>query len=131
MSDEKVAIAKVEVQRLMDAGFIHEVQYASWLANVVMVKKKNGIWRVCTYFTDLNKCCLKDDFPLMRIDKVVDLAAGCETMALLDCFSRYHQIWLREEDEEKTSLITPFGTYCYLRMPEGLKNAGSTFYRMT
>jgi hypothetical protein len=131
MSDEKVAIAKAEVQRLMDAGFIHEVQYASWLANVVMVKKKNGIWRVCTYFTDLNKCCLKDDFPLMRIDKVVDLAAGCETMALLDCFSRYHQIWLREEDEEKTSLITPFGTYCYLRMPEGLKNAGSTFYRMT
>jgi hypothetical protein len=131
MSDEKVAIAKAEVQRLMDAGFIHEVQYASWLANVVMVKKKNGIWRVCTYFTDLNKCCLKDDFPLMRIDKVVDLAAGCETMALLDYFSRYHQIWLREEDEEKTSLITPFDTYCYLRMPEGLKNAGSTFYRMT
>jgi hypothetical protein len=131
MSDEKVAIAKAEVQRLMDAGFIHEVQYASWLANVVMVKKKNGIWRVCTYFTDLNKCCLKDDFPLMRIDKVVDLAEGCETMALLDCFSRYHQIWLCEEDEEKTSLITPFGTYCYLRMPEGLKNAGSTFYRMT
>jgi hypothetical protein len=131
MSDEKVAIAKAEVQRLMDAGFIHEVQYASWLANVVMVKKKNGIWRVCTYFTDLNKCCLKDDFPLMRIDKVVDLAAGCETMALLDYFSRYHQIWLHEEDEEKTSLITPFGTYCYLRMPEGLKNAGSTFYRMT
>jgi hypothetical protein len=131
MSDEKVAIAKAEVQRLMDVGFIHEVQYASWLANVVMVKKKNGIWRVCTYFTDLNKCCLKDDFPLMRIDKVVDLAEGCETMALLDCFSRYHQIWLCEEDEEKTSLITPFGTYCYLRMPEGLKNAGSTFYRMT
>jgi hypothetical protein len=61
---------------------------------------------------------------------VVDSAAGCETMALLDCFSGYHQIWLRKEDEEKTNFITPFGTYCYLRMPKGIKNAGPTFYRM-
>jgi hypothetical protein len=52
-------------------------------------------------------------------------------MALLDCFSGYHQIWLRKEDEEKTSFITPFNTYCYLRMLEGLKNASPTFYRMT
>jgi hypothetical protein len=52
-------------------------------------------------------------------------------MALLDCFSRYHQIWLRREDEEKMSFITPFGTYCYLRMPEGLRNADPTFCRMT
>jgi len=96
-----------------------------------MVKKKNGKWRMCTDFTDLNKCCPKDDFPLARIDKVVDSAAGCEMMALLDCISGYHQIWLRREDEEKTSFITPFGTYCYVRMPEGLKNAGPTFCRMT
>jgi hypothetical protein len=51
-------------------------------------------------------------------------------MALLDYFSGYHQIWLRKEDEEKTSFITPFGTYCYMRMPEGLHNAGPTFFRM-
>jgi hypothetical protein len=61
---------------------------------------------------------------------VVDLAAGCETMALLEYFLGYHQIWLREEDEEKISFITPFYTYCYLRMPKDLKNAGPTFYRM-
>jgi hypothetical protein len=96
-----------------------------------MVKKKNGKWRMCIDFTDLNKCYPKDDFPLMRIDKVVDSAAGCKIMSLLDCFLGYHQICLRKEDEEKTSFITPFGTYCYLRMPEGLKNAGSTFCRMT
>jgi hypothetical protein len=131
MSDEKVAVAKAEVQRLLDAGFIREVHYPSWLVNVVMVKKKNGKWRMCTYFTYLNKCCPKDDFLLSRIDKVVDSAAGSEIMALLDCFLGYHQIWLRKEDEGKTSFITPFGTYCYLRMPEGLKNAGPTFYRMT
>jgi hypothetical protein len=84
---------------------------------------------MCTDFTDLNKCCLKDDFPLSRIDMVVDSVVGCETMTLLDCFSGYHQICLRKEDEEKTSFITPFGTYCYLRMSEGLKNVGPIFYR--
>jgi hypothetical protein len=72
MSDDKVTVAKVEVQRLLDACFIHEVQYPSWLANVVMVRKRNGKWRMCPNFVDLNKCCLKDDFPLSRIDKVVD-----------------------------------------------------------
>jgi hypothetical protein len=62
---------------------------------------------MCIDFTSLNKCCPKDDFPMSRINKVVDSTAGCEIMALLDCFSRYHQIWLHKEDEEKTSLITP------------------------
>jgi hypothetical protein len=56
---------------------------------------------------------------------------GCEMMALLDCFSGYHEIWLHKEDEEKISFITPFGTFCYLRMPEGLRNAGPTFCKMT
>jgi hypothetical protein len=131
ISDEKVTTAKVEVQRLLDAWFIREVHYPSWLTIAIMAKKKNGKWRMCTDFTNLNKWCLKDDFSLTRIDKVVDSAAGCETMALLDYFLGCHQIWLRMEDEEKTSFITPFGTYCYLRMPEGLKNVGLTFYRMT
>jgi hypothetical protein len=131
VSDEKVAAAKAEVQKLLDASFICEVQYPSWLTNVVMVKKKNGKWRMCTDFIDLNNCCPKDDFPLSRIDKVVDSAADCDTMTLLDYFSRCHQIWLHKEDEEKTNFITPFVTYCYLRMPEGLKNADLTFCRMT
>jgi hypothetical protein len=86
---------------------------------------------MCTDFTDLNKCCPKDDFPLTRIDQIVDFATGYDIMALLDCFSGYHQIWLRKEDKEKTSFITPFGMYCYMRMPEGLRNTGPTFCRMT
>jgi hypothetical protein len=85
---------------------------------------------MCTYFTNLNKCCRKDDIWLSRIDKVVDSVARCETMALLDSFSGYHQIWLRRDDEKKTSFIKPFNTYCYLTMPEGLKNVGPTFCRM-
>jgi hypothetical protein len=67
---------------------------------------------------------------LARIDQIVDSAAGCETMALLDYFVGYHQIWFHKEDEEKTSFITPFRTYCYLRMPESLHNARPTFCRM-
>jgi hypothetical protein len=90
MSKEKVEAAKAEVQRLLDMGFIREVTYPQWLENVVMVRKKNGKWRMCTNFTDLNKCCPKDDFPLARIDKIVDSAVGCEMMALLDSFSGYH-----------------------------------------
>jgi hypothetical protein len=131
MSNEKVAAAKAEAQRLLDAGFIREVHYPSWLANVVMVKKKNEKWRMCTDFTDLNKWCSNDDFLLTRIDKLVDSAASCETMALLDCLLGYHQIWLHNKDEEKTSFITPFGTYCYLRMPGGLRNASPMFCQMT
>jgi hypothetical protein len=95
-----MSVAKAEVQRLLDAGFIHEVNYPRWLTNAVLVKKKNKKWRMRTDFTDLNKCCTKDDFPLSRIDKVVDSAAGSEIMALLDCFLGYHQILFCKEDKE-------------------------------
>jgi hypothetical protein len=86
---------------------------------------------MCTNFTDMNKCYPKCDFPLAKIDKIVDSAAGYEIMALLDCFLGYHEIWFHKEDKENTSFITPFGTYCNLRMPEGLRNAGPMFCRMT
>jgi hypothetical protein len=89
-----------------------------------MMQKKNGKWRMCIDFTNLNKAC-------PRINKIVDSAAGCEVMSLLDCFSGYHQIYMKEEDKANTSFITPFDTYCFVRMPEGLKNAGSTFSRLT
>jgi hypothetical protein len=130
MSEEKLEATKAEVQCLLDVGFTREVTYPQWLANIVMVHKKNGKWRMCTNFTDLNKCCPKDDFHLARIDQIVDSAASCDIMGLLNYFLGYHQICLRREDEEKTSFITPFGTYCYMRMPEGLHNTGRTFCRM-
>jgi hypothetical protein len=131
MSDDKAEGARNEVKRLLSAGVIREVKYPEWLANTVMVKKANGKWRMCIDFTDLNKACPKDEFPLPRIDSLVDAAASSELMSLLDCYSGYHQIWMKKEDEPKTSFITPSGTYCYLRMPEGLKNAGGSFSRMT
>ena len=63
MSDEWKKVAQTEVQKLLKAGVIHEVQFSEWLANVVMVPKKNGKWRMCIDFTNLNKACLKDDYP--------------------------------------------------------------------
>jgi hypothetical protein len=92
MSEEKIEVAKVEVQCLLDATFIREVRYLQWLAKVVVVRKKNGKWQMCIDFTDLNKCCPKDDFPLAKIDQIVDSAACYYIMAQLDYFSSYHQI---------------------------------------
>jgi hypothetical protein len=120
MSDEKTEAAKAEVHRLLEANFIEPISYPTWLANVVMVQKKSDKWRMCIDFTSLNKACPKDNFPLPRIDKIVDSAAGCKVMSLLDCFSGYHQIYMKEEDKASTSFITPFDTYCFIRMPEGL-----------
>jgi hypothetical protein len=118
MSEEKTKAVEAEVQRIQDAKVIREVMYHVWLANTVPVKKKNGNWRMCVDFTDLNKACKKDDFPLERVDKIVHDAVNSEMLSLLDMFSGYHQIRVRREDEEKTSSITPFRTYCFIRMPK-------------
>ena len=105
------------------------MQYPEWLANVVMVPKKNGSWRMCIDFTTLNKFCPKDEIPLPHIDTLVDAAAGSEMLSMLDYFSGYHQIFMKKLDEEKTNFTTTFGTYCYVRMPDGLRNVGCTFNR--
>jgi hypothetical protein len=90
MFEDKAECARNEVKRLLSAGVIREVTYLEWLANTVMVKKANGKWRMCIDFTDLNKACLKDEFPLPRIDSLVDPAASSKLMSLLDCYSGYH-----------------------------------------
>jgi hypothetical protein len=112
------------------AGFIREVFHPEWLANPVLVCKKNSNeWRMCVDYTDLNKHCPRDPFGLPRIDQVIDSTAGCDLLCFLDCYSGYHQIAIKEEDQEKTSFITPFGAYCYTTMSFGLKNAGATYQR--
>jgi hypothetical protein len=95
--DKKETI-RVEVNRLLAAGFIKEVYHPEWLPNLVLVRKKNNEWRMCVDYTDLNKYCPKDPFGLPCIDEVVDFTAGCELLSFLDCYSGYHQISLREED---------------------------------
>jgi hypothetical protein len=87
MSDDKAEGARNEVKRLLSAGVIREVTYPEWMANIVMVKKANGKWRMCIDFIDLNKACPKDEFPLPRIDSLVDAVATSELMSLLGCYS--------------------------------------------
>jgi len=87
------------VQRLLDANVIREVKYSEWPANIVLVPKKNGKMRMCIDFTDLNKACKKDPFPLLRIDTSIDKAVGYRR------FLGHHQIWLNKEDEEKQVLL--------------------------
>ena len=104
--------------------------YLEWLANTVVVKKKNDKWRVCVDFTDLNKACPKDPFPMSKIDQLVDVTVGHPRMSFLDAFQDYHQIPLALDDQEKTAFVTPVGNYHYKVMPFGLKNAGSSYQRM-
>ena len=116
-----------EVDKLLKAGFIREVYYPKWLANVVMVKKSTGKWRMCVDFTNLNKACPKDSYPLPRIDQLVDSTAGHKLLSFMDAFSGYNQIQMAEEDQEKTAFITSRGLFCYKVMPFGLKYAGATY----
>ena len=123
------AIAE-EVRKLLEAGFIQEVYYPDWLVNVVMVKKPNGKWRMCVDFMDLNRACLKDSYPLPRIDTLVDSTARHELLSFMDAFSGYNQIKMKEEDQEKTSFVTSQGLFCYKVMSFGLKNVGATYQRL-
>ena len=119
-----------EVDKLLKANFIREVFYLDWLANVVMVKKNTGKWRMCVDFTDLNKACPKDSFPLPRIDQLVDSTVGHKLLTFMDAFSGYNQIMMDESDQEKTSFITSKGLFCYKVMSFGQKNVGATYQRL-
>ena len=123
-------IIQTEVDNLLRVGFIREVKYPEWLANMVVVLKKGGKWRVCVDYIDLNEACLKDSFPLPRIDQIVDAAFAYEILSFLDAFSGYHQIPMHPPEVEKTTFITPHGLYYYNVMPFSLKNVGSTYQRL-
>jgi len=113
---------KKELAKLLVAGIIKEVYHPEWLPNLVLVRKKNNNeWRMFVDYTDLNKHCLEDPFGLPTIDQVIDSTAGCTLLSFLDCYSGYHQIALKEEDQIKTAFITPYGTYYYKTMSFGLK----------
>ena len=91
------AIAE-EVRKLREASFIREVYYPDWLANVVMVKKASGKWRMCVDFTDLNKAYPKDSYPFPRVDILVDSTARHQLLSFMDAFYGYNQIRMHEAD---------------------------------
>ena len=127
--DKREAIKK-EMAKLLAAGFIKEVYLPEWLANPILIQKKNNNkWQMCVDYIDLNKHYPKDPFGLPRINQVIDSTIGCVLLSFLDCYSGYHQIALKEEDQIKTTFITPFRAYVYKTMSFRLKNAGATYQR--
>ena len=85
---------------------------------------------MCIDFSNLNKACPKDSYPLLKIDQLVDATAGYERMSFLDTYFSYNQIKMNEKDRIHTAFITEGGLYCYKVMPFGLKNAGATYQRL-
>ena len=129
-NEERCLVVKEETQKLLSARHIREIQYPEWLANIVLVRKANGKWRICVDFTDLNKACPKDSYPLPSINALVDSASGCKMLSFLDAFSGYNQIKMHPRDECKTTFMTETCSYCYKVMPFGLKNAGAIYQRL-
>ncbi|KAK2371898.1 hypothetical protein QL285_073098 [Trifolium repens] len=133
--EERRAAVDEEVAKLMKAKFIEEIKYPEWLANVVMVKKNNGKWRMCVDFTDLNKPCPKDPYPFPSIDRLIDGASGYKTLSFMDAYSGYNQIKMNAADAPNTAFMTNtcnyfYSNYFYRVMPFGLKNVGATYQRL-
>eukprot|EP00253_Pinus_taeda_P030643 PITA_30643 len=123
-------IVKEELQKLLNVGFIYPISDSQWVSPLVIVPKKNGKWRVCVDYRELNKATLKDHFPLPFIDQVLDSLAGKKYFSFLDGFSGYNQIRIATEDQDKTMFTCPWGTYAYKVFPFGLCNAPANFQRV-
>ncbi|KAM2257156.1 hypothetical protein ACFXTI_047429 [Malus domestica] len=130
---------KAEVEKLKGIGFVREVNYPTWVSNVVLVKKnptkeslllQKVLWRMCVDYIDLNKGCPNDSFPLSLIDRLIDSTAGCELLSFMDAYSGYNKILMNPPDQEHTAFTTDSELYCYKVMPFGLKNAGATYQRL-
>ncbi|GJV87937.1 reverse transcriptase domain-containing protein [Tanacetum coccineum] len=127
---ESAKAIQAEVHKLVEAGIMREVYYYNWLSNPVMVKKHDGSWRMCVDFTDLNKACPQDCYPLPEIDWKVESLCSYPFKCFLDDYKGYHQIQMAESDEEKTAFHTNQGVYCYTKMPFDLKNADATYQQL-
>ena len=95
-----------------------------------MVKKAMGKWQISINYTDLNKACSKDSYSLLMIDWLIDVTSSFGMLSFIDAFSRYNQIRMVKEDQEKMAFIMDHGLYCYKVMPFGLKNADATYQRL-
>ncbi|GKB09538.1 reverse transcriptase domain-containing protein [Tanacetum coccineum] len=130
LASERNAAACKEVDELVKAGILREAKYPTWVANPVMIKKSDGGWRMCIDFTNINKACPKDCYPLPEIDWKVESLSRFRLKCFLDAYKGYHQIQMVESDEEKTAFYIGKCVYCYRKMPFGLKNARATYQRL-
>lgn len=115
------------MNKLPTIGFIREVMYSIYLTNMVMLKKSSHKWQMCVDFTDLNKAYSEDNYPLPKIDWLVDSTVSFEYPGFLNAYSSYHQIPILLDDEEKTTFITKGEIFYCKAMPFKLKNVGATY----
>ena len=130
----KFAPAPVEaiaqhVDNMLEQGTI-EPASSPWASNAVLVKKKDGTYRCCIDYRQLNSVTVRVAYPLPRIDSCLDAMSGAGWFSIIDLRSLYHQIYVAPEDSEKTAFICPRGMYKFKTMPFGLHNAGATFQRL-
>ncbi|GJZ64543.1 reverse transcriptase domain-containing protein [Tanacetum coccineum] len=119
-----------EAEEVTKVGILQKVKHQTWVANPVMVKKNDGGWRMCVNFTDINKACPKDCYPLPEIDWKIESLTGFHLKCFLDAYKGYHQIQMVEGDEDKTTFFVGEGVFCYRKMPFGLKNERATYQRL-
>jgi hypothetical protein len=122
-------IIEREIKKILDAKIINPLRYSKWIANLVIVRKKNGEVRLCVDFRNLNICSKKDNYPLPKMEHLLQRFSGAIVMSFLDGFSDYNQIYVHPDDQEKTAFTTPCGTFMYTKMPFGLMNVGAMFQR--
>ncbi|GJT69832.1 reverse transcriptase domain-containing protein [Tanacetum coccineum] len=129
-SMEKSGVVTNEVDEWVKAGIVRLLKYLAYISNPVLVKKRDGTWRMCIDFKNINSTCPKDYYPLPTIDCKVESVMGFKYKCFLDGYKGYHQIQMANEDKEKMAFYTDQGTYCYTKMPFGLKNTGATYQRL-
>ncbi|GFX17828.1 retrovirus-related Pol polyprotein from transposon 17.6 [Trichonephila clavipes] len=129
MNPSKKEILKQEIDRLLSEGIIEECE-SPYASPVVLVPKPNGTFRLCIDYRKLNEITVADTYPLPRMDDLLHQAKLTPFMSTLDLRAGYHQVKVHVEDQDKTTFVCPFGTYRFLRMPYGLRNAPATFQRL-
>ncbi|GFX66251.1 transposon Tf2-9 polyprotein [Trichonephila clavipes] len=129
MNPSKKEILKQEIDRLLSEGIIEECE-SPYASPVVLIPKPNGTFRLCIDYRKLNEITVADTYPLPRMDDLLHQAKLTPFMSTLDLRAGYHQVKVHVEDQDKTAFVCPFGTYRFLRMPYGLRNAPATFQRL-
>jgi hypothetical protein len=119
-----------EIKKLLDAKISIPLRYSDWIANLAPVRKKKGEIKFYVDFRNLNKCSRKDNYPLLKMEHILQKVSGSSVMSLIDGFSGYNQIVVHLDDREKTAFTTPWGTFMYEKMSFGLMNVGASFQRV-
>jgi len=120
-------LVEKEIRKMYEAKIIVPIRYSKWVSNIVPTRKKTSEIRLCIDFRNLNKVSLKDNYPLPKMDHILQMVVGSSRISLLYGFSRYNQVLVHPDDQDKIAFTTPWGTFMYVKMPFGLMNVGATF----